>query len=321
MKATRAVGLALLLKFVGGMAEAQTGKWVLLIHGGAGDIRGEHFTPQYEKKVREELTAALRVGTTILASGGSALDAVEATVRYLEDSPYFNAGRGSVLNISGTIEMDASIMDGATLKAGAVAAVSTVKNPVALARAVMERTPHVLIVGQYADALACKLNIETAPPSYFITEQRLEQFLKKISAEDGGTVGAVALDIKGNVAAGTSTGGLFMKMQGRVGDSPIIGAGTYADNDCGAVSATGQGEYFMRVVAAYAVCTQMRAGASPLQAGEQVLSRIDSLGGKGGFIIVRRDGEWAFVMNTSGMYRGVATSAGLQKVLIFADEK
>lgn len=289
-----------------------TARPVLAIHGGAGTIARRELTPRREKQYRAALLAALRSGYAALDGGGSSLDAVVAAVVVLEDSPLFNAGRGAVFNAAGEHELDAAVMDGATRKAGAVAAVRRVKNPVLAARAVMERTPHVLLAGADADRFARAAGLTMVPPRYFSTRERTRALVRARrdgaagAADRHGTVGAVALDRRGNLAAATSTGGYTNKMPGRVGDSPIIGAGTYADDRC-AVSGTGPGEYFMRAVLAHDVAARMRyRGESLAQAARRALARLARLGGDGGLIAVDRGGNVATPFVSEGMYRGVA---------------
>ncbi|HEX8185261.1 MAG TPA: isoaspartyl peptidase/L-asparaginase, partial [Blastocatellia bacterium] len=281
----------------------------LVIHGGAGAIERSKMTPELEKAYREKLAEALKAGHKILSDGGSSLDAVEAVIRIMEDSPLFNAGKGAVFTSEGTNELDSSIMDGATLKAGAVAGVKRIKNPISLARLVMERSPHVMMVREGAEAFAKQNGVEMVGPKYFFTERRWkelqeskkqeEQKSKTGSSTSGekkyGTVGAVALDKAGNLAAGTSTGGMTNKKFGRVGDSPIIGAGTYANNRTCAVSATGHGEYFIRSVVAYDISALMEYGGLSLKdaAEKVVMDKLVKLGGEGGIIAIDKDGNIA----------------------------
>jgi beta-aspartyl-peptidase (threonine type) len=306
--------------------------FALVIHGGAGTIRKAEMPPGEEAEIRAALAAALERGASVLRSGGSSLDAVEAVVRTLEDDPHFNAGKGAVFNHEGVNELDACIMDGATGKAGAVAAVHRVKNPILLARAVMERSKHVLLVGDGAEAFAKACGVELVAPAYFYTEARwksLQRALERDAAARGsapaskehGTVGAVALDIKGHLAAATSTGGLTDKRFGRVGDSPIVGDGTYADDATCAVSCTGTGEYFMRSVAAYDVAARMRYGhASVGRAAADVIGKIGAAGGDGGMIALDGRGRLAMPFNTEGMYRGYLDGRGKPVVLLYGDE-
>jgi L-asparaginase / beta-aspartyl-peptidase len=323
-------GLAMLvLSACAGMETAmkeQKPEWRLLVHGGAGVMRREEMTPQQDAEYRAGLSAALEAGSRVLAGGGSSLDAVEAAVRVLEDNPNFNAGKGAVLTREGVAELDASIMDGKTRKAGAVAQVRRVKNPIRAARLVMETTPHVMFAGPAGDDLARAGGLEMVEPDYFITPRRLEQ-LKRVMAsvtvpEDRfGTVGAVALDKAGNLSAATSTGGMTAKMPGRVGDGPIIGAGTYADNQSCAVSATGDGEYFIRVGVARMICARVAMQKlSAEKAAEATLDEVLALGGTGGVIVMTPSGDWAHSMNTEGMFRGMADSTGARQVGIYKDE-
>jgi beta-aspartyl-peptidase (threonine type) len=303
--------------------------WKLVIHGGAGTIERSKMTPAMDVAIRAALDRALGAGSRVLASGGIALDAVEATVRVLEDDPNFNAGRGAVFTYEGTHELDASIMDGRTRAAGAVAAVTTTKNPITLARKVMEKSPHVFLAGEGASSFAKDEGIEQVPNSYFSTPERRRQLdemksnnLSALEVEyKYGTVGAVALDASGHVAAATSTGGMTGKRWGRIGDSPMIGAGTYADDRGCAVSATGSGEYFIRVGAAHEICARIRLkGEAPQAAADAVLSEIEELGGTGGVIVLTPKGDRVYSFNTSGMYRGMADKSG-RSVAIYGDER
>jgi len=304
---------------------------VLVIHGGAGVVRKE-MTPEKEKAVRAGLEKALQAGYSALKSGASSLDAVTRAIVVLEDDPNFNAGKGAVFNHDGRNELDASIMDGATLRAGAVANVHRIKNPIELARAVMEKSEHVMLIEEGAEKFAQSIGMHLVDPKYFYTEERwkaLQQALdeeKAKTAEPGktphhGTVGAVALDGKGNLAAGTSTGGMTNKRFGRVGDSPIIGAGTYADARC-AVSATGWGEYYIRATAARDICARVEFRGDELKkaADEVVLGVIPKLGGDGGVIALDKDGNIAMPFNTDGMFRGWVDRDGKTHVAIYAGE-
>ena len=305
--------------------------WTLVIHGGAGVIERAKMTPEREQEQRAALTAALDAGKAILAGGGSALDAVEAAVKLLEDHPGFNAGRGAVFNADGVNELDAAIMDGRDRSAGAVAGITRTKNPIAAARAVMEKTPHVMLQGPGADRFAAEQRLQQVDPSYFRTEERWRELQRsragtKTGAREAevkfGTVGAVARDTHGNLAAATSTGGLTGKRWGRVGDAPIIGAGTYADNRGCAVSATGSGEYYIRVGVAHEICARVRlSGAAIKDAADAVQAETRALGGSGGVIAVDASGTPAWSFNTPGMYRGRATSAGDVVVGIYGDEE
>ena len=301
--------------------------WKLVIHGGAGSMRPEHGDPDHEGRARRGLRDALDAGSSVLTKGDSAVDAVEAAVRVLEDDPCFNAGRGSTLNAEGVVELDAAIMDGGSRRAGAVAGVRTTRAPISLARVLMERGPHVFLSYEGADRMAFEAGLEQVENSWFMTGERKRQ-LEELLAKGGfdaevkyGTVGAVAVDVSGHVAAATSTGGLTAKQWGRIGDSPLIGAGTYADDRACAVSATGSGEYFIRAVAAHQLAERMRLAGEPLQTAlDGVLDDIRDLGGTGGLIAVAPSGECAWGFTTRAMYRGVV-DAGTRKVAIYADEE
>ncbi len=304
---------------------------ILVIHGGAGVIRSD-LTPEKEKLVRADLEAALKAGYGVLKNGGTSLDAVSKAIVVLEDSPRFNAGKGAVFTHDGRNELDSSIMDGATLRAGAVAGVHHIKNPVLLARAVMEKSPHVFMVGEGAEAFAKSVGFELVDPAYFRTDERWKQLQDVLKSEAKGqkaalgrmihygTVGAVALDQAGHLAAATSTGGMTNKRYGRVGDSPIIGAGTYANAKC-AVSATGWGEYYIRAVAAHDICARHEyAGKSIEQAAKEVvIDLIPRLGGDGGVIALDAQGNFTTPFNTDGMYRGWVDKDGKIHVAILAD--
>jgi beta-aspartyl-peptidase (threonine type) len=301
-------------------------RWKLVIHGGAGAMRPDHGDDAHERKARQGLRDALDAGSAILSGGGSAVDAVEAAVRVLEDDPCFNAGRGSTLNAEGLVELDAAIMDGVTRRAGAVAGLRTTRAPISLARRLMERGPHVFLSYDGADRLAREEGLEQVDNGWFVTDERRRQ-LDELLAKGGfdadvkyGTVGAVAVDRQGHVAAATSTGGLTAKQWGRIGDSPLIGAGTYADDRAAAVSATGSGEYFIRAVAGHQLAERIRLAGETLQAAlDGVLQDIKELGGKGGMIAVSPSGAIAWGFTTRAMYRG---SAGAERsgVAIYADE-
>ena len=333
MKLTSAVLLGL-ASLSSGAALAAAPSPLLVIHGGAG-VERKDFSAEEERAARAALTEALRKGHEALLAGKPALDAVTAAITVLENDPTFNAGRGAVFTHDGKNELDASLMDGATLRAGAVAGVHTVKNPILLAQAVMEHSPHVMMVGQGAEMFAAEQKIELVDPSYFRTEKRWEQLQRALKEEAAGqahvdletakhfgTVGAVALDSQGKLAAGTSTGGMTNKRYGRVGDSPIIGAGTYASDQC-AVSGTGWGEFYIRLAAAHEICSRMKyLHETPAQAGEEVIvKRVPELGGDGGAIVLSADGKAATPFNTEGMYRGWIGTDGVPHVAIFADEK
>jgi beta-aspartyl-peptidase (threonine type) len=304
-------------------------KWTLAIHGGAGVIDRGDLTPAKEAAYRSSLAAALEAGRTVLAGGGASLDAVEAAIRVLEDDPLFNAGRGSVFTADGRNELDASLMDGATRKAGAVAGVTRTRNPISLARAVMQKSPHVMLAREGADQFSVEQGLPQVSPEYFRTEQRWQQLLdwRRDNAQmldpthSRGTVGAVAIDVNGHVAAGTSTGGMTGKRWGRIGDSPVIGAGTYAvDGNC-AVSATGSGEYFIRASAARQLCDRIAwHGESVQAAAAATIANIGDIGGDGGVIAIDGAGNIAFAMNTSGMYRGWVTRAAAAATAIYSNE-
>ncbi len=304
--------------------------WRLVIHGGAGVIERSRLTPEQDAGIRAALDRALAAGQEVLAGGGAALDAVEAAVRVLEDDPHFNAGRGSVFTWDGTIEMDAAIMDGRDRNAGAVTGVTATRNPIRLARAVMEDSPHVFLSREGANQFSVDRGLPQEPPEYFQTAERrrqLDELRSRPSAEHFdvhlkyGTVGAVALDSRGHVAAATSTGGLTGKRWGRIGDSPIIGAGTYADDRACAVSATGAGEFFIRAGVAHEICARMRIGAeNPQAAADAVMAEVAAMGGSGGVIVVTPAGDGLYSFNTPGMYRGEASPAG-RSVAIYGDEQ
>tara|TARA_B100000809_G_scaffold118189_1_gene116524 strand:+ start:209 stop:1168 length:960 start_codon:yes stop_codon:yes gene_type:complete len=308
--------------FLFSCAEKAEQSYGLVIHGGAGTITRENMSTEKEAEYISKLTAALKTGYAILENGGSGLDAVEATIKVMEDSPLFNAGKGAVFTGAGTNELDASIMDGATLQGGAVAGVKTVKNPISAARKVMEKTWHVLLAGEGADAFAKEQGLDIVDNSYFHTEHRFKSLIKakEKEMEKHGTVGCVALDKKGNLAAGTSTGGLTNKRWGRVGDSPIIGAGTYASNETCAVSATGQGEYFIRGSVAFDIAAQMDYEKKSVQtAAQAVIDKLTERGGTGGVIVMDSKGNIAMSFNTEGMYRGFYLNDGELTVKIYKD--
>jgi beta-aspartyl-peptidase (threonine type) len=337
---------------VAGPAHAESNgqaRWSVAIHGGAGVIERKDLSPETEAAYRAALTRATEAAAAVLDDGGTALDAVETAIRLMEDDPLFNAGRGAVFTSKGTNELDAAIMDGATLKAGAVAGVTGVRNPIRLARRVMEASPHVMMIGSGAEAFAAEQGLERAEPAWFFTERRWRSLVEVLTERGDpvpprpegaplpgaaveaapiderkfGTVGVVALDVHGNLAAGTSTGGTTGKRWGRVGDAPVIGAGTYASNRGCAVSATGTGEYFIRLSVARTICALMELrGMSAQAAADQVIGHdLTAIGGDGGAIVLSPRGEAAFSMNTSGMYRGSAASDRPVSVAIFADEK
>jgi len=304
-------------------------KWSLAIHGGVGTLDKAAMSPEKRAQYEAALQVALDAGAKVLRDGGSAVDAVKAAIIPLEDSPLFNAGRGAVFTWEGTNELDASIMDGRDRSAGAVAGVKTVKNPILLADTVRTDSEHVFLIGKGAEEFAVSKGFAVTPPDYFATPARREALermkAEKLSAIDVdhkyGTVGAVALDQNGNLAAGTSTGGMTGKRWGRVGDAPVIGAGTYADNRSCAVSATGWGEYFLRVGVAHEICARLRLTEQSGQLiADDVMATVAALGGDGGVILVTPQGEPIFSFNTTGMYRGRATSGGLNQVAIFGGE-
>ena len=303
--------------------------WTLVIHGGAGVLERDKLGTDAEAKARAGLNAALDAGAAVLARGGAALDAVEAAVRALEDHPSFNAGRGAVFTYEGGQELDAAIMDGATRDAGAVAGVTATRNPVSLARAVMADSPHVMLAGAGADRFSAEHGLKQAGPDWFaLPERRAQLDAMKEAGGDGfdvdmkyGTVGAVARDMAGHVAAATSTGGVTGKRWGRIGDTPLIGAGTYADDRACAVSATGSGEYFIRAQVAGEIAARVRlAGESLGTATEAAIADMGALGGTGGVIAVAPSGEGLWRFNSAGMYRGHARSTGERVVAIYADE-
>ena len=300
--------------------------WKLMIHGGCGAMRPDGISAAQEDEARNGLDAALEAGAAILGGGGSALDAVEAAARLLEESPMFNAGRGGVLTADGHVELDAAIMDGRDRRAGAVAGLRTTRAPVSAARAAMEHSPHVLLTYEGADRFAADRGLEQVANDWFIIPFRKAQ-LDRVMAAGGkfdsdikyGTIGAVAVDGEGHVAAATSTGGLTAKRWGRIGDSPLIGAGTYADDRAAAVSATGLGETFIRAAAAHELCARIRIGGEGLQqALDGVLAEIRELGGNGGLIAVTPSGEAAWGFTTAGMYRGVI-GPDMREVAIYSD--
>jgi beta-aspartyl-peptidase (threonine type) len=323
--------LMICLLLIGAPAWAQQEpKWVLAIHGGAGVIERGSLTTEREAAYRASLLTALDAGSAVLRRGGSSLDAVEATVRVLEDDPLFNAGRGAVFTAEGRNELDASIMDGASRKAGAVAGVTRTRNPISLARAVMEKSRHVLLAREGADQFSVEQGLEQVDPAWFRTELRWQQLLdwRRDNAKlldpthSRGTVGAVALDIRGHVAAATSTGGMTGKRWGRIGDSPMIGAGTYAADGTCAVSATGSGEFFIRASAARQLCDRIAwLKADVRSAADATIADIGAIGGDGGLIALDGSGRIAFAMNSSGMYRGWVTSATPAGTAIYSDEK
>ncbi len=341
------LSLVFLFSLSFGIVKSQTKdnavKYIMVIHGGAGTIEKKYMSLEKERAYTEALSKALSHGYKLLKEGHSALDAVQAAINVMEDSPLFNAGKGAVFTHAGKNELDASVMDGATLKAGAVAGITTIKNPINAARAVMEKSEHVMMIGRGAELFAMSHGCDTVPPSYFFTQERWDQLQRTIKAEEDGraafsdeeilnskiagisnkdskfgTVGAVALDVKGNLAAGTSTGGMTNKRYGRVGDVPIIGAGTYCNNRTAGISCTGWGEYYIREVAAHRVSSLIELkGLSVEEATKQVINEIEKMGGDGGIIALTPNGDVAMEFNTSGMYRGVVDEQGNITVSIY----
>jgi beta-aspartyl-peptidase (threonine type) len=300
----------------------QSKNFVLVLHGGAGAIKKENMTPELEKQYTGKLNEALEKGKEILSGGGTALDAVEQVIRIMEDSPLFNAGKGAVFTRDGRNELDASIMDGKTGKAGAVGCVDDIQNPISAARMVMDSSEHVLLIGKGASKFAREHGLRIVDSTYFYSGERWEQlqeFLKKEKESGHGTVGCAALDTYGNLAAGTSTGGLTGKRWGRVGDTPVIGAGTYANNKTCAVSCTGHGEYFMRNVVAYDVSAVMEYKGLSLSdaANYVIMEKLTASGGTGGLIAVDKSGNIAMVFNTPGMFRAFVKSDGTRDVKIY----
>jgi beta-aspartyl-peptidase (threonine type) len=335
---------------VAASAQPPAQRWALVLHGGAGVIERATMDPKIEAAYRASIKQAAEAAARVLDTGGSSVDAVEAAIQILEDDPLFNAGRGAVFTADGKNELDAAIMDGATLKAGAVAGVTRTRHPISLARAVMEKSPHVMLIGAGADAFAAEVGLEQVDPSFFFTERRWQSLVRQLKKEGRpipprpagappepvssllptepddahkyGTVGVVALDRQGNIAAGTSTGGTQAKRWGRVGDSPIIGAGTYASNRSCAVSATGTGEYFIRLTVAREVCALVEYKGMRLQAAaDQVIHKeLQALKGDGGLIAITPDGQLAWSFNTPGMYRARIREGGKLEIGIYNDE-
>jgi L-asparaginase / beta-aspartyl-peptidase len=329
---------------------AATHKWSIVVHGGAGVIERKSMPPETEAEYRAAMKTAIETGAAVLAKGGTSLDAVQATIEYLEDNPLFNAGKGAVFTADGHNELDAAIMDGATLKAGAVAQITRTRHPIAAARTVMEQSPAVMLAGPNADKFAASKGLEQVDNSYFFTERRWEGLIKQLQKEGKpipprpagvppapekpltmieptdahkwGTVGVVALDEAGNIAAGTSTGGLQAKLPGRIGDSPIIGAGTYASNHSCAVSATGTGEYFIRLTVAREICALVEDKHMKLQAAadEVIHKQLADLHGDGGIIAIAPDGQAAWSFNTPGMYRARMSQGSQPTIAIYNDE-
>jgi L-asparaginase / beta-aspartyl-peptidase len=345
-----AVAVSLSITLLPLAAQTSPHKWSIVVHGGAGVIERKSMSPETEAAYRAAMKTAIEAGAGVLAKGGSSLDAVEATIQYLEDNPLFNAGKGAVFTSEGKNELDAAIMDGATLKAGAVAGITHTRHPIAAARAVMEQSSYVMIAGHGADDFAASKGLEQVPPSYFFTERRWQGLVKQLQQEgkpvpprpEGappapekpvaeieppdahkyGTVGVVALDRNGNIAAGTSTGGLQNKLPGRIGDSPIIGAGTYASNHSCAVSGTGTGEYFIRLTIAREICTLVEERHMKLQAAadEVIHKQLEGLHGDGGIIAIAPDGQAAWSFNTPGMYRARMAEGGQPTIAVYSDE-
>ncbi len=318
--------------------EIEQGPISLVIHGGAGTIRRENMSAEQDSAYRAKLTEALEAGYAVLDKGEPAMNAVIAAIQIMEESPLFNAGRGSVFTSEGKNEMDAAVMQGKTRDAGTVAGITNIKSPISAALAVMEKSPHVMMTGQGAEQFAKEQGLEVVDPSYFFVQSRYDalQRVREKEAEKGnaaamaefpdskyGTVGCVALDKNGNIAAGTSTGGMTNKKYGRVGDVPIIGGGTYADNSTCGVSATGHGEYFIRSVVAYDIAAKMKYKDMSLEnaAHEVVMEELVDFGGSGGIIALDRQGNITMPFNSEGMYRGYMKAADSAKVFIYADEK
>jgi beta-aspartyl-peptidase (threonine type) len=322
--------------------QIRTNEFAIIIHGGAGTILKQNLTSEQEAAFKATLKEAISVGYNILKNGGSSLDAVEKTINVMEDSPLFNAGKGAVFTNAGTNELDASIMDGKTLNAGASASTTTVRNPINLARAVMEHSPHVMLSGKGAELFAKEQGLQLVDPSYFFTEKRYQSLQKikdseKIELDHDdkqafydpfikdskfGTVGCVALDQHGNLAAGTSTGGMTNKRWGRIGDAPIIGAGTYANNNTCGVSSTGWGEYFIRAMVAHDISALMDyKGLTLADAAKEVIqNKLTTLGGTGGIVAVDKNGNMVAEFNTAGMYRATMNDKGELTIGIYKDE-
>lgn len=336
MKLSNVVLLILSLisfKYVNAQDITPNNKYVLVIHGGAGGIQRGQLTEERELAYKKGLEKALFTGKEILQNGGNAIDAIQAVIMVLEDDTLFNAGRGAVFNYKGENELDASIMDGSNLNAGAVAGVTIVKNPIAAARQVMDNSEHVMLAGKGAEQFAAKQKLELVKPSYFSTEHS-RRVLNRLKKEEGdksqrvlpgtddskyGTVGAVALDMHGNLAAGTSTGGMSNKRYNRIGDSPIIGAGTYADNNSCAVSCTGWGEYFIRLVMAKTICDYVEMKGMPIKDAVNMMlhDKLENMGASGGAIAIDKDGNFTIDFNTYGMNRAWITSEGAMGVEIY----
>lgn len=325
-------------------------KWALVVHGGAGVIERSSMTPEAEANYRAGIKEALTAAADVLDKGGSSLDAVETAIRLLEDNPLFNAGRGAVFAADGTNQLDAAIMDGETMRAGSVADVQRTRHPISLARAVMEQSPHVMLIGSGADDFAAHVHLEQVPPAFFFTERRWQELVRQLEKDGSpipprpegapappakpiaafarpethkyGTVGVVALDRRGNIAAGTSTGGTTAKRWNRVGDSPIIGAGTYASNQSCAVSATGTGEYFIRLTVARTICALVQyKGMSLQEAADEVVQKdLFAIHGDGGVVALTPDGQPAWSFNTPGMFRAKLKEGGRPQISVYRDE-
>ena len=325
-------------------------KWALVLHGGAGVIERSSMSPEAEANYRAGIKDALTAAADVLDKGGSSLDAVETAIKLLEDNPLFNAGRGAVFAADGTNQLDAAIMDGETMRAGAVADVQRTRHPISLARAVMEQSPHVMLIGSGADEFAAHVHLEQVAPSFFFTERRWQELVRQLEKDGSpipprpagapappaktggalerpdthryGTVGVVALDRRGNTAAGTSTGGITAKRWNRVGDSPIIGAGTYASNRSCAVSATGTGEYFIRLTVARTICALVQyKGMSLQEAADEVVQKdLSAIHGDGGVVALTPDGQLAWSFNTPGMFRAKIKEGGTPQISVYRDE-
>ena len=296
--------------------------WAIVIHGGAGAITRARMTPEADAEYRRVMQAVIDSGAAVLSAGGSALDAVERAIRMMEDSPLFNAGKGAVFTHEGRNELDAAVMDGSSLAAGAVAGVTDIRNPITAARAVMEQSPHVMLTGKGASEFAAEKGLEIVDPSYFREESRFRELQRALEKEKHGTVGCVALDMNGDLAAGTSTGGMTNKRYNRIGDVPVIGAGTYANNATCAISATGHGEFFIRYTVAHDISALMDYKGLSLDEAARVVvhDKLVKAGGTGGIVSVDRKGNVSMPFNTEGMYRGYRTSGGKTGIFIFSDE-
>jgi beta-aspartyl-peptidase (threonine type) len=348
MKVTSVVSVIAVLIMTSATPAHAASTWAIVVHGGAGVIERKDLSPEQEKAYRAAMNRAIQAGAAVLTKGGSALDAIETAIKLMEDDPLFNAGRGAVFTAEGRNELDAAIMDGKSLAAGSIAGVTRTRHPISLARRVMEKSPHVMLISTGADTFSKEQGLQQVEPGWFYTERRwraLEKFLKekslplppkpagardagttaRLAHDEGkkGTVGVAALDLNGNVAAGTSTGGTTGKRWGRVGDAPIIGAGTYASNTSCAVSATGTGEYFVRLTVAREICSLVEYKGMKLQAAadEVVQKKLTAIGGDGGIIAVAPDGQIAWSFNTSGMYRARMSKDQPVLISIYKDEK